>query len=144
MAPLIALLAGTLLARLVGTQGLTPVSSWPAAVAVGLAAMFTLTGIAHFIPKMRAAMIAIVPPRIPAPGFLVALTGVLELLGAIGVLIPSTRAVAARCLGVLLVVMFPANVYAASQRSNPLSTPLGWRTAEQLLFLAATALVVWG
>ncbi|MFV8308547.1 hypothetical protein [Mycobacteroides chelonae] len=144
MAPLIALLAGTLLARLVGTQGLTPVSSWPAAVAVGLAAMFTLTGIAHFVPKMRDAMIAIVPPRIPAPGFLVALTGVLELLGAIGVLVPSTRAVAAGCLGVLLVVMFPANVYAASQRSNPLSTPLGWRTAEQLLFLAATALVVWG
>ncbi|MBV0920058.1 DoxX family protein [Mycobacteroides chelonae] len=144
MAPLIALLAGTLLARLVGTQGLAPVSSWPAAVAVGLAAMFTLTGIAHFVPKMRAAMIAIVPPRIPAPGFLVALTGVLELLGAIGVLIPSTRAVAAGCLGVLLVVMFPANVYAASQRSNPMSTPLGWRTAEQLLFLAATALVVWG
>lgn len=144
MAPLIALLAGTLLARLVGTQGLAPVSSWPAAVAVGLAAMFTLTGIAHFVPKMRAAMIAIVPPRIPAPGFLVALTGVLELLGAIGVLIPSTRAVAAGCLGVLLVVMFPANVYAASQRSNPLSTPLGWRTAEQLLFLAGAALVVWG
>ncbi|GAB5903585.1 DoxX family protein [Mycobacteroides chelonae] len=144
MAPLIALLAGTLLARLVGTQGLAPVSSWPAAVAVGLAAMFTLTGIAHFVPKMRAAMIAIIPPRIPAPGFLVALTGVLELLGAIGILIPSTRAVAAGCLGVLLVVMFPANVYAASQRSNPLSTPLGWRTAEQLLFLAATALVVWG
>ncbi|MBF9519806.1 hypothetical protein BKG83_15670 [Mycobacteroides chelonae] len=144
MAPLIALLAGTLLARLVDTQGLAPVSSWPAAVAVGLAAMFTLTGIAHFVPKMRAAMIAIVPPRIPAPGFLVALTGVLEVLGAIGVLIPSTRAVAAGCLGVLLVVMFPANVYAASQRSNPLSTPLGWRTAEQLLFLAATALVVWG
>ncbi|AKC37629.1 DoxX family protein [Mycolicibacterium phlei] len=144
MAPLIALLAGTLLARLVGTQGSALVSSWPAAVAVGLAAMFTLTGIAHFVPKMRDAMIAIVPPRIPAPGFLVALTGVLELLGAIGVLVPSTRVVAAACLGVLLVVMFPANVYAASQRSNPLSTPLGWRTAEQLLFLAATAIVVWG
>ncbi|BAX95786.1 hypothetical protein MSTE_00444 [Mycobacteroides stephanolepidis] len=144
MAPLIALLAGTLLARLAGAQGLALVGSWPAAVGVGLAAMFTLTGIAHFVPKMRDAMIAIVPPRIPAPGFLVALTGVLELLGAIGVLIPSTRVMAAACLGALLVVMFPANVYAASQRSNPLSTPLGWRTTEQLLFLAATAIVVWG
>lgn len=99
MAPLIALLAGTLLARLVGTQGLAPVSSWPAAVAVGLAAMFTLTGIAHFVPKMRAAMIAIVPPRIPAPGFLVALTGVLELLGAIGVLIPLDEGGGSRVLG---------------------------------------------
>lgn len=144
MPPLIALVLGTLLARLAGAQGFAPFDSWPIAVAVGLAAMFTLTGIAHFVPKMRAAMIAIVPPRIPAPGFLVALTGVLELLGAVGVLVPSTRVLAAACLGVLLVVMFPANVYAARQRSNPLSTPLGWRSAEQLLFLAATAIVVWG
>ncbi len=144
MAPLVALVVGTLLARLVGTQGFTPVNSWPSAVAVGLAAMFTLTGVAHFVPKMRQAMIAIVPPWIPAAGFVVALTGVLELLGAIGVLVPSTRVLAAVCLGVLLVVMFPANVHAASQRSNPLSTPLGWRTAEQLLFLTATAVVIWG
>ncbi|SII67555.1 DoxX family protein [Mycobacteroides abscessus subsp. abscessus] len=106
--------------------------------------MFTLTGIAHFVPKMRDAMIAIVPPRIPAPGFLVALTGALELLGAAGVLIPATRVVAAASLAALLVAMFPANVYAASQRSNPLSTPLGWRTLEQLLFLAAAATAACG
>ncbi|MEU9807050.1 hypothetical protein [Mycobacterium sp. NPDC050853] len=144
MAPLIALVLGTVLARLAGAQGFTPVDSWPAAVAVGLAAMFALTGIAHFVPKMRDAMIAIVPHWLPAPGFLVALTGVLELLGAIGVVVPPTRVLAAACLGLLLVVMFPANVYAANQRTNPLSTPLGWRTVEQLLFLAATAIVVWG
>ncbi|OHT83294.1 DoxX family protein [Mycobacteroides saopaulense] len=144
MAPVIALAVGTLLARLTGALGFAPVDSWPAAAAVGLAAMFTLTGVAHFVPKMRDAMIAIVPPQIPAPGFLVALTGVLELLGAVGVLVPATRVPAAACLGVLLVAMFPANVYAASQRSNPLCTPLGWRTAEQLLFLAATGVVVWG
>ncbi|MBA0047737.1 DoxX family protein [Mycobacteroides sp. LB1] len=144
MAPLIALVLGTVLAHLAGAQGFTPVDSWPAAVAVGLAAMFTLTGIAHFVPKMRDAMIAIVPPRLPAPGLLVAFTGVLELLGAIGVVVPPTRVLAAACLGLLLVVMFPANVYAANQRTNPLSTPLGWRTVEQLLFLAATAIVVWG
>lgn len=144
MAPLIALVVGTLSARLAGILGLALADSWPAAVAVGLAAMFTLTGIAHFVPKMRDAMIAIVPPRIPAPGFLVALTGALELLGAAGVLIPATRMVAAASLAALLVAMFPANVYAASQRSNPLSTPLGWRTLEQLLFLAAAATAACG
>lgn len=144
MAPLIALVIGTVLARLAGAFGFTPVDSWPASVAVGLAAMFALTGIAHFVPKMRASMIAIVPPGLPAPGFLVTLTGVLELLGAVGVLIPSTRVLAAACLGVLLVAMFPANVHAAKLRSNPLSTPLGWRTAEQVLFLATTVIVVWG
>lgn len=144
MVPLIALIAGTLLARLAGSLGIPALNSWPTATAIGLAALFTLTGIAHFVPKMRDAMIAIVPPRLPAPGLLVALTGVLELLGAAGVLIPSTRALAAACLAALLVVMFPANVYAASQPSSPLSTPLGWRTLEQLLFLAATAVVACG
>ncbi|CPW65381.1 DoxX family protein [Mycobacteroides abscessus] len=44
MAPLIALVVGTLSARLAGILGLAPADSWPAAVAVGLAAMFTLTG----------------------------------------------------------------------------------------------------
>ncbi|EUA64305.1 hypothetical protein I542_4474 [Mycobacteroides abscessus 1948] len=59
-------------------------------------------------------------------------------------LIPATRVVAAASLAALLVAMFPANVYAASQRSNPLSTPLGWRTLEQLLFLAAAATAACG
>ena len=48
--------------------------------------MFTMTGVAHFTPGMRRDMIAIVPPRLPAPGLLVTITGVLELLGAAGLL----------------------------------------------------------
>ena len=84
MAPLIALLVGSIAARLVGWLGVGYVNSWTAAVAVGLAAMFVLTGVAHFAPPMRRDLIAIVPPRLPAPGLLVTVTGVLELLGAVG------------------------------------------------------------
>ncbi len=36
--------------------------SWPSAIAIGLAAMFALTGVAHFVDPLRSDMIAIVPP----------------------------------------------------------------------------------
>ena len=91
MVPLITLLVGSIAARIVGWLGVSYVNSWTAAIAVGLAAMFVLTGVAHFAPPMRRDLIAVVPPRLPAPGLLVSVTGVLELLGAAGLLLPVTR-----------------------------------------------------
>ena len=84
MAVVVSLVLGTLVARLIGWLGVDYVGSWPQAVAVGLAVMFVMTGVAHFVPAMRRDMIAIVPPRLPAAGLLVTITGVLELLGAQG------------------------------------------------------------
>ena len=134
---------GTLAARLVGWLGVDYVGSWPAAVAVGLAAMFLVTGIAHFVNPLRRDLIAIVPPRLPAAGLLVTVTGVLELLGAVGLLYPPTRPAAAISLGVLMLAMFPANVYASRMPSPPksMTTPLPLRTVEQIVFVGA-ALVV--
>jgi uncharacterized membrane protein len=43
-------------------------------------------------------------------------TGVLEFLGAVGLLVAKLRSVAGICLIVLLVAMFPANVRAARER----------------------------
>ena len=143
MAAIITLVLGTLAARLVGSLGVDYVGDWPAAIAVGLAAMFVVTGIAHFVNPLRGDMVAIVPPRLPVPGLLVTVTGVLELLGAVGLLYPPTRAAAALSLFVLMLVMFPANVY-ASQMANPpksMNTPLPLRTVEQIVFVGA-ALVV--
>src|SRR6185503_6482838 len=143
MAVIIALVLGTLGARLVGWLGVDYVDSWPQAVAVGLATMFAMTGVAHFVPAMRRDMIAIVPPRLPAPGLLVTVTGVLELIGAAGLLYLPTRIAAAVCLFVLMLVMFPANVYAARMPNPPksMNTRLGLRTVEQIVFVGA-ALVV--
>src|SRR5947209_4752998 len=118
MVPLLALIAVTLAARLAGWLGWDCADAWPAAVAVGLAAMFLLTGIAHFAQPLRSGLIAIVPPKLPAPGLLVTITGVLELLGAIGLLVPQTRIAAAFCLALLMVAMFPANVYAAGAKRS--------------------------
>ncbi|GFG54301.1 hypothetical protein CQY20_20230 [Mycolicibacterium agri] len=143
MAPLIALVLGTLAARLAGWLGLDYVDGWPTAIAVGLATMLVVTGVAHFVNPLRRDMIAIVPPRLPAPTLLVTITGVLELLGAAGLLYPPARPAAAVSLAVLMLVMFPANVYAARMPSPPksMTTHLPLRTLEQLVFVGA-ALVV--
>ena len=128
---------------MVGWLGVDYVDSWPPAVAVGLAAMFVMTGVAHFVPAMRRDMIAIVPPRLPAPGLLVTVTGVLELVGAAGLLYPPTRVAAAVCLFVLMLVMFPANVY-ASRIPNPpksMTSRLDVRTVEEVVYLAAAVVV---
>ena len=121
MAPLITLLVGSIAARITGWAGVDYVGTWTKAVAVGLAAMFVLTGVAHFAPPLRAALIAIVPPQLPAPGLLVTVTGVLEFLGAVGLLIPTTRVAAAGCLLLLMLAMFPANIYAARMPNPPKS-----------------------
>jgi uncharacterized membrane protein len=146
MAPLITLLAGSIVARIVGWLGVDYVDNWIKATAVGLAAMFILTGVAHFVPPLRGALIAIVPPQLPAAGLLVSITGVLEFLGAVGLLIPATRVAAAACLLLLMVAMFPANIYAARMPNPPksMTTRLPWRTAEEVVFLAAAVAVAIG
>jgi uncharacterized membrane protein len=146
MAPLITLLLASIAARSIGWLGVGYVNSWTAAIAVGLAAMFILTGFAHFAPPLRRDLIAIVPPRLPAPGLLVTITGVLELLGAAGLLLPVTRVAAAVCLLVLMLAMFPANVYASRMPNPPksMTTQLPLRTATEVVFLAAAIAVAVG
>ncbi|MGH3559543.1 MAG: DoxX family protein [Mycobacterium sp.] len=146
MAPLITLLASSIVARIVGWLGFAYVDSWIKAIAVGLAAMFVLTGVAHFVPPLRGDLIAIVPPRLPARGLLVTVTGVLEFLGAVGLLLPATRVPAAVCLLLLMVGMFPANIYAARMPNPPksMTTRLPLRTAEEIVYLAAAVAVAIG
>jgi uncharacterized membrane protein len=143
MAVIVTLVLGTLGARLVGWLGVDYADSWPQAVAVGLAAMFVMTGVAHFVNPLRRDMIAIVPPPLPAPGLLVTVTGVLEHLGAAGLLYPPTRVAAAVSLFVLMLVMFPANVYAARMPNPPksMTSRLEVRAAEQVLYLGAAVVV---
>src|ERR1700742_5199547 len=146
MAPLITLLLGSVVARVVGWVGVDFVNNWTAAISVALAATFVLTGIAHFAPPLRRDLIAIVPPRLPAPGLLVTITGVLELLGAVGLLLTTTRVAAALSLLVLMLAMFPANVYASRMPEPPqsMTTRLSVRTATEIVFLAATIAVAAG
>ncbi|MET8146969.1 DoxX family membrane protein [Actinoplanes sp. NPDC049668] len=140
MAPLITLVGGTGLARLLGLLGVDALDGWLPALRAGLALMFVLTGLAHFGLGRRADLIAMVPPRLPRPDLLVTATGVLELAGAAGLLLPATYRLAAACLALLMVAMFPANIHAARRRvtlGGKQVTPLLPRTALQLLYIGA-------
>jgi uncharacterized membrane protein len=105
--------------------------------------MFVMTGVAHFVNPLRRDMIEIVPPGLPAAALLVTITGVLELVGAVGLLFPLTRAAAAACLFVLMLAMFPANIYASRMPNPPksMTSRLDVRTAEELVYLAAAVVV---
>ncbi len=147
MAPLIALIAGSVVARLAGLLGVEALDGWWPALRVGLALMFVLTGLAHFGMGRREGLIAMVPPSLPHPGLLVTVTGVLELAGAAGLLLPATARIAAACLALLMLAMFPANVSAARRQlemgGRPV-TPLARRIPMQLLFVAAAVAVALG
>ncbi len=112
MAPLIVLVVVTLIARLAGQLGATPLRDWAAATRLGLAVMFCFTAAAHF-NSMRSDMVRMVPPAVPNPELMVTLTGICEVLGAIGLLVPRTRRIAAVALIVFLIAVLPANIHAA-------------------------------
>lgn len=139
MAPLVVLVVVSALARAAGRFGWRPLDNWPAAVRLGLAVMFLFTAAAHF-NSMRADMIAMVPPFVPYPELMVTMTGMCEIVGAIGLLVPQTRRTAAVALIIFLLAVLPANIYAALEqvplRGRP-PTPLVPRVLLQVLFMTA-------
>jgi len=145
MAPLIVLVVsfvGLELLSLLGWLG-APGAAWPLRGA--LAIMFLVTASAHW-GRRRPDLMRMVPSRLRNPGPWVTLTGVLEILGAIALLLPVRGLVAAAALGLalLLVALFPANVRAARQHQTiggrPV-LPVAPRALLQLVFLAATLTV---
>ena len=101
MLPLLVMAVSIVLARAAGAWEWLPIESWPAATRVGLAVMFLFTASAHFTP-MKADLVRMVPSALPRPERLVAVTGVIEIAGAVGLLIPSTSRLAAYALMALL------------------------------------------
>lgn len=80
-----------------------------ARIAAGI--FFIFTGVSHFLmPEMFMKMM---PPFLPAPLFLIYLSGVFEILGGAGLMLSRTKQAAAIGLILLLVAVFPANIYVA-------------------------------
>jgi uncharacterized membrane protein len=74
-----------------------------------LAALFVGAGLLHFLHPET--YLRIMPPALPAPRLLVLLSGVAEMAGGLGLLLPATRRWAASGLLALLLAVFPANIY---------------------------------
>ena len=116
---------------------------WWTSLRLALTGMFLLTATAHW-GKRRPDLIRMVPPAFPRPDLIVTATGILELLGAVGLTVPATERFAAAGLCLLLLAMFPANVHAARQGLTIAGKPVPGlipRTLLQIVFVAATAVV---
>ena len=71
--------------------------------------MYVFIGIRHFTNPQY--FLDIVPPQLPFKLFLVYLTGLIEIVGGVAILLPKTRKAGAYLLIFLLVSVFPANIY---------------------------------
>jgi uncharacterized membrane protein len=139
MVSLFVLAVSALVLRGVGWLGVKRFSSWRAAGRMALVVMFLFTGASHF-SDLQHDFAAMIPDPLPKGLWVIYLTGLLEMAGAIGLLIPRVRKLAGICLVILLIAMFPANVNAALNgiplRGEP-PTPLWLRLPMQLLYIWA-------
>ena len=141
MAPLIVMVVTWLVLRILGATGiLTATQSSSEALRFALSVMFVFTALSHFLPRTRPDLVRMVPAGLPQPGLLVTATGILEFVGAIGLLMPGLVQASAYALIILLVALFPANIRAARLRlpvAGRPATPLAVRLPLQLFWIAA-------
>jgi uncharacterized membrane protein len=123
--------------RLAGRAGVRSLATWRDAGRWALAVMLMFTAAAHFT-SARHDLVQMIPAWMPQPYAVIYLTGILEIAGAVGLLIPRTRSLAGICLCLLFAAMFAANVKAAQDglmiAGSP-ATPLVWRLPMQILFI---------
>jgi uncharacterized membrane protein len=109
-------------------------------VALVLCALFFVgAGIGHF--TMTDFYVSIMPPYLPAHRELVNLSGIFEILGGLGVLVPATRSAAGYGLIALLIAVFPANLHMALNPDAYVAQGIPYwslyvRLPFQLLFMA--------
>ena len=146
MVPFVVLIASFALLTVLGHFGLPVPYGWRTSLSLALSAMFLLTASAHW-GKRRRDLIRMVPPEFPRAEMLVTATGILEILGAVGLMIPMVGRYAALGLCLLLIAVFPANVRAARHNLEIAGRPVPRllpRTLIQVAFLTATVAVVLG
>jgi uncharacterized membrane protein len=104
-----------------------------------LASIFYIgAGILHFTNTQF--YLKIMPPYIPYHLAMVYISGAAEIAGGLGLLVPFVRREAAWGLVALLIAVFPANLYMATNHIQVASTPtppvLAWgRLPLQVLFI---------
>ena len=138
MLVLAVLIISFLLFRTLGFAGISVFASWHASARDALAVMLFFTGSAHFT-GMRRDLIRMTPPWVPWPSAMVYFTGICEIAGAVGLLVPALSRAAGLCLIIFFLAILPANIHAAKAgitlRGKP-ATALMLRIPMQFLFIA--------
>ena len=109
---------------------------------IAMAAMLLFTAIGHF--AFTKGMALMIPEPIPFKTGLVYLTGILEIAGAAGLLIPGLEVTTAWLLIIFFVMLLPANIHAAlkgidlerAATGGPGPRYLYFRIPLQALFIA--------
>jgi uncharacterized membrane protein len=144
MIPLIVLVVAFVVFRLVGFV-LPWMADWQHALRAALGVMFLVTASAHW-GRRRPDLVRMVPGTFGNRGMWVTVTGVGEILIAIGLQIPRSAFFAGVTAAIMLLCIFPANAKAAREKLTIGGRPvpaLGPRLGIQLVFLAAIAAAVW-
>jgi len=98
----------TLLAALADRLGARGLAGWPARMRLAMALALLLVGSDHLLTPQR--YLPMLPDFLPYHLELVLFTGLCELAGAIGLLLPRWRRYAALALALYFVCVFPANI----------------------------------
>ena len=137
VAVILILVLSCLIFRGLGFAGVSVFATWQASARDALSLMLVFTGVSHFT-SMREDFIRMMPPSLPWPRGLVYFTGVCEIAGAIGLLVPEVRRAAAYALIAFFLAVLPANIHAArlriTVRGKP-ATNLWVRIPMQVLFM---------
>lgn len=137
MIPFFLLIASIILFRFLGFLGIEIFSTWQVSTRFALFVMFLFTASSHFT-KTKEDFIKMMPSIFPYPRQIVFVTGIFEILGAIGIIIPSLRSIAGVCLIILLAAIFPANYNADKNKiliNQKLPAPLWLRLPIQIVFI---------
>ena len=140
MKPLVVLLASFVIAIFV-LRIIKKEYDFALSATIAMSIMLCFTAIGHFAFTKGMAMM--IPKFIPFKESFVYLTGVFEIVMAIGLLIPRFKYISGWALIVFLLLMLPANIYAAINNVNyqkgtpdgPGLSYLWFRIPLQLLFI---------
>jgi uncharacterized membrane protein len=109
---LLILIVSCLIFRGLGSAGISTFVTWQACARDALSLMLVFTDISHFT-FMKEDFVRMMPTSIPWPRAMVNFTGVCEIAGAVGLLLPEFRRAAAYSLIAFFLAVLPANIHAA-------------------------------
>lgn len=95
-----------------------------AALRIAFVVFYAAAGIVHL--RAADAFLPIVPTWVPFPREVVLLTGICEIAGAIGLLIPKLRRLSGVMLALYAVCVFPANIRHAAEGIQVAGLPSSW------------------
>ncbi len=107
------------------------------------AAPLLASGALHLVRPQ--AYLSLIPPPFPQQAWLIVVTGLPELLGAVGLFVPQTRRTAAVCVAIFMIAILPANVYVAGRTVQGLPMPgVPVRSAMQAAYILLLLVAGWG